>query len=87
MSNLIEQIRHEQMLLAERMVIRNLEQQGLAKPSAEWPGEYKPLLNRCLSFIETLEACDIEEDDLLGTLMYEIRVALGLLEPLPGGLI
>ncbi len=50
MSNLINQIRHEQMLLAERLVIRNLERQGLSKPASHLsvvPDPGNPTLQLC----------------------------------------
>jgi hypothetical protein len=52
MSNLINEIQHEQMLLAERMVIRNLERQGLSKPASHLSVAPEPSN-------PTLELCDL----------------------------
>jgi hypothetical protein len=58
MSNLIDQIRNEQMLLAERMVISNLESQGLFKPASHLGAVPKPTN-------ATLDLCELVKPHLL----------------------
>lgn len=79
MNNLIEEIRHEQMLAAERVVIRNLERQGLSKPAGHLnvvPDPSNP----------TLELCDLVKPYLLdGTRLFaskSIVVAVNDSQPL-----
>jgi hypothetical protein len=79
MSKLINEIRHEQMLLAERMVIRNLERQGLSK-SASHLSAIPDLSN------PTLQLCDLVKPYLLdGTRLFtskSIVVAVNDSQPL-----
>jgi hypothetical protein len=79
MSNLINEIQHEQMLLAERMVIRNLERQGLSKPASHLSVAPEPSN-------PTLELCDLIKPYLLdGTRLFaskSIVVAVNDSQPL-----
>ncbi len=87
MGNLLDDIRHEQMLLAERMVIRSLHRQGLAEPSAKWDEHCQPLLGRCLLTIGTLIGESEDEQVLLDALIADLKLAMGLKKLVPGGLI
>lgn len=101
MSSLIDEIRHEQMLTAERLVIRNLERQGLSKSASHLsviPNPSNPTLQLCdlakphlidgqRLFASKSIVVAVNDSQPLADRMADIELTIRLLTVLAGNLV